>query len=131
MQNMVVDVEVNLQIRREKLKAEVEENNTAKEKLNILIKKTEERMQKITLKDDFFAQNHHDTFIPQQEDIENHEQIPTNSNYNTSEDRFIKQYVEEKSPDLMCMFDEITYFDDLPKYDHYDDNYVLQSKLTL
>ena len=38
MQNMVVDVEVNLQIRREKLKAEKEE------KLDILIKKTEEMM---------------------------------------------------------------------------------------
>jgi len=38
MHNMVVDVEVNLQIRREKLKAEKEE------KLNILIKKIEEMM---------------------------------------------------------------------------------------
>ena len=24
------------------------------------------------------------------------------------------------------MFDEITYFNDFPKYDQYDDNYVLQ-----
>ena len=34
--------------------------------------------------------------------------------------------MEEKSPDLMCVFDDITSFDDLPKYNQYDDNYVLQ-----
>jgi len=61
-----------------------------------------------------------------QEEIKNHEQISANSNYHRSEDRFIKQCVEEKSADLMCVFDDITSFDDLPKYDQYDDNYVLQ-----
>ena len=55
MQNIAIDVEVNLQIRRENLKAEAEENNTTKEKLDILMKKIEERMQKITMKDEFFA----------------------------------------------------------------------------
>ena len=93
------------------------------------MKKKEERMQKITMKDEFFAQNHHDIFIPQQEEIENHQQIPINSNYHRSEDRFIKQYVERKSTDLMCMFDDITSFNDLPKYDQYDDNYVLQIQI--
>ena len=29
----------------------------------------------------------------------------------------------------MCMFDDITSFDDLPKYDQYDDNYVLQIQI--
>jgi len=120
MQNIVVHVEVNFQIRREKLKVEKEE------KLDILMKKTEERMKKITMKDDFFAQNHHDTFISQKEKVDIHEQIPTNSKYHRSEDRFIEQYMEEKSLDLTCMFDDITSFDDLPKYDQYDDNYVLQ-----
>ena len=64
--------------------------------------------------------------IPQQEELENHEQIPTNSNYHRSEDRFIEKNLEEKYPDLMYMFDDITSFDDLPKYDQYDDNHVLQ-----
>lgn len=44
MQNMAVDVEVNLKIREERWKAEKEE------KLNSLIKKSEEMMQKITMK---------------------------------------------------------------------------------
>ena len=34
--------------------------------------------------------------------------------------------MEEKSPDLMCMFDDITSFDDFPKYDQYVDNHVFQ-----
>jgi len=46
---MAVDIEVNLQIRREKLKVEKEE------KLNILIKKTEEMMQNVTMKVEFFC----------------------------------------------------------------------------
>jgi len=57
MQNMAVGVEVNMQIRREKLKVEKEE------KIDILIKKTEEMMQKITMKVEFFVQNHHDTLF--------------------------------------------------------------------
>ena len=51
MQNIAVDVEVNLQMRREKLKAKAEENNIVEEKLDILMKKIGERMQKIIMKD--------------------------------------------------------------------------------
>jgi len=110
MQNIAVDVEVNLQIRREKLKAEAEKNNITEVKLDILVRKIEERIQKITMKDNFFVQNHHDTFISQKEEVDSHEQIPANSNYHRSEDRFIKKYVERQSTDLMCMFDDITSF---------------------
>ena len=34
------------------------------------------------------------------------------------------QLVEEQSVDLMCMLDDISYMDDLPKYDQYDDDYI-------
>ena len=115
MQSMAVDVEVNLQIRREKLKAEAEKNNIAEVKLDILVRKIEEKIHKITMRDKFFAQNHHETFISQKEEVYSREQILSSSNYHRSEDRFIKQYVEEKSPDLMCMFDDVTSFDDLAK----------------
>ena len=66
-----------------------------------------------------------------QGEIKNHEQIYANSNYHRSEDRFIKQYVEEKASDLMCVFDDINSFDDLPKYDQYDDDYVFQIQINL
>jgi hypothetical protein len=32
--------------------------------------------------------------------------------------------VEEKSTYMMCMFDDISFMDDLPKYDNYDENYT-------
>jgi hypothetical protein len=34
------------------------------------------------------------------------------------------QFVEEKSTDLMCMLDDFSFMDDLPKYDQYDDDYI-------
>lgn len=85
---MAVDVEVNLQIRRENLKVEKEE------KLDILIKKTKEMIHKITMKVEFFFQNHHDIFVSQNEEVDNHEKILVNSNYHKSEDRVIEHYVE-------------------------------------
>ena len=69
---MALDLEVNLKIRKEKLKTEKEE------KLDILTKKAEEMMQKITMKVECFVQNHHDTFVSPKERVDIHEQIPTN-----------------------------------------------------
>lgn len=83
-------------------------------------------MQKITMKVEFFVQNHHDTFVSQNEEVDNHEQIPVNFNYHKYEDRVIEPYLEMQSTDLMCLFDDIASFDDFPRYDQYDDNYVLQ-----
>ena len=57
MHNTAIDVEVNLQIRREKLKEGVEKNNIAEVKLDILIRKIEERIHKITMKDKFCSKS--------------------------------------------------------------------------
>ena len=77
-----------MQIRREKLKIAKEE------KFVILIKKIEEMMQNITMNVEPFIQNHHDTFVSQNEEVDNHEQIHVNSNYHKYEDRVIEPYVE-------------------------------------
>ena len=122
---MAVDVEVNLKIRKEKLKIEKDE------KLDILIMKAKEMIQKITLKVECFVENHHDTFVSQEERVDIHEQIFTNSTYRRSEDRFIEQCVEEKYPDLLCAFDNISSFIGSPKYDQYDDDYVSQIQINL
>ena len=45
------------------------------------------------------------------------------------ENSFIDQLAEERSVDPICMLDDITHFDDLPKYDKYDDDYVVKSKV--
>ena len=42
---------------------------------------------------------------------------------------FIDQLAEEIFLDLICMFYDITHFDDLPKYDKYDDDYVFKIKV--
>jgi len=117
MQNIVVDVEVHFLIKKPKLKAEVEHNKISKVKLDILIRKIEEMIQKITMQDNFFVQDHHDTFISQKEEVDSHEQILANSNYNSSENGFTDQYVEEDFTDLICMFYDIPHFNYLHKYD--------------
>lgn len=125
MQNMAVNVEVNLQIRREKLKVEKEE------KLDILINKPEKMIHKITMKVEFFVQNNHDTFISQKEEVDIHEQVPVNSNSNKFEDRVIEPYVERQSADLICTFGDINSYDDVPKLDHYNNDYVSQIQINL
>ena len=42
------------------------------------------------------------------------------------EDGFVDQPVEYQFYDLMSMFDVIPYNDELPKYDQYDDDYVIE-----
>lgn len=42
------------------------------------------------------------------------------------ENGFVDQPMEKQSADLMCMLDDITYIDDSPKYDQYDDDYVFE-----
>ena len=43
---------------------------------------------------------------------------------NTVKDETPTQLVEEKSADTMCMFDYVSFIDDLPKYDKYDEDYT-------
>ena len=70
MHNIAIDVEVNLQIRKEKLKAEEEEKkNIAEVKLSLLVRKLDERTQEITMKDEIFIQNHHEEV----EEVDSHE----------------------------------------------------------
>jgi len=75
--------------------------------------------------------DHHDTSVFQKEKIDIQEQISTDSIYHKLDDRFIEQYVEEQSPDLLCESDSISSFSILPKYDQYDDDYVPQIQINL
>jgi len=72
-------------IKKKKLKAKVEKNNIAEVKLNNLVRKIEEMIQKSTMQDNFFVQDHHDTFISQKEEVDSHEQILSNSEYHRLE----------------------------------------------
>ena len=46
-------------------------------------------------------------------------------------DWFIDQCEEERAVDMMCMFDDVFYTDELPQFDQYDDDYVLQTEANL
>jgi hypothetical protein len=46
--------------------------------------------------------------------------------HNTVKDETPSQLAEEQPTDMMCMFDDISYLDNLPKYDQYDDDYVAE-----
>ena len=80
------------------------------------------------MKDGFFVQYHHDPLIAEKEEVVSYKHFLADPNYHRLENGFIDQYVEEKYVDLMCIFDDIPYFNDFPKYHHYDDNYVLQTQ---
>jgi hypothetical protein len=44
--------------------------------------------------------------------------------HDIAKDKSQNQMVVEKSPEMMCMFDDLAYIDDLPGYDHQDENYM-------
>ena len=46
--------------------------------------------------------------------------------HNIVQDETQNQLVVEQSTDMMCMFDDISFMDDLPKYDHYDHDYEFE-----
>ena len=132
MQNNVVDVEANLLIRRAKLKEEEKKNIVehlaySEVKLDILVSTIEEIMQRITMRDVFSVHNYHDPLIPENEEIASPKNFPANPSYHRSENGFVDQSEEKKSDNIMCMIGDITYIDDLPNFDQYDNNYVLQT----
>lgn len=117
MQDMVVDVEANLKMREKQRKAEQEE------KLHSLLQKSEEMMQKITLKVE--SLEHQNTSVVQEESSDIHEQT-----CHKSDDIFIKPYVKEQSPDILCEYDNFSSFSYLPKYDLYDDECAPQIQIS-
>jgi len=78
------------------------------------------------MKVELFVQNYHDTFFSQKEQVDIHEQIPVISNYHKSEDRAIESYVKRQSTNLICTFGDINSYEDVPKLDHYNNDYVSQ-----
>jgi hypothetical protein len=44
--------------------------------------------------------------------------------HNTAKDEVQNQMVMEKSPEMICMFDDLAYVDEFPRYDHQGDDYV-------
>lgn len=97
-------------------------------------------IQNITMRDEIFVQDEHVSLIEAKKvvDLKHFLSYPScHRSYNdyfmyalrdNKEINFIDQLAEERSVDLICMLDDITHFDDLPKYDKYDDEYVVKSE---
>lgn len=132
MQDNEIYEEANLLVKRSKLKAKERVNiekeylTSSEEKLDILVSTIEEMMQNITMRDEFVVQKHHVPLIVEEEEVVDPNPFPANpiskkycfmySFMDSHENGFTDQLVEKQFADPMCMLEDITYIDDLPKY---------------
>jgi hypothetical protein len=137
MQNIAVDVETNLLIKRSKLKdKEKEQLKSSEAKLQILASAMEKMMQKINIKEELAIQRHHVPLISEKDTIIVPKHFSAHPGYhglnndsfmysihNTVKDEAPSQLVEEQPADMICMFNGISSMDDLPKCDQYDDDH--------
>ena len=136
MQNIAKDVEANLLITSVELKAKERDNIDAENltslgvKLNILVSAMEEMMQKVITRNKYDVQDH-GSLIEEKNVGDPKYFLSYPSCHRYDNDCLIYHLVEERYVDLTCMLDDILYMDDLPKFDQYDDDYVLQTKANL
>ena len=107
-------------------------------KLNILVSTIEEMKQKITMRDEIVVQDDHVSLIEEKQvsDLKHFPSYPSchrcDNDYfiyalrDNKEINFIDQLAKERSVDPICILDDNTHFNYLPKYDKYDDDYVVK-----
>jgi hypothetical protein len=142
---IAVEVEANLLNRRSKLEAK-EKDRTKNErmtssevKLDILTNTVNKMMHKISMKDEIVFQKPH---VPSTLE-RTRTNVPKNlasqplypkppkdffmySIHNTIKEEVQNQVVVEKSPEMMCMFDDLPYIDNLLRYDHHNGDYMVE-----
>jgi hypothetical protein len=137
MQNISIDVETNLLIKKSQLKdKEMEQMKSSEAKLEILASAMEKMMQKINIKEEFAVQRHHVPLISKKDMVTVPKHFSAHPGYHglnndyfmysihhTVEDEVQNQRVGEDSPDLICMFNGISSMDDLPKCNQYEDDH--------
>ena len=129
MQNSAVNVEAHLLIRRAKLKEEEmknidpEKSTSLEVKLDMLISAVEEMIQNKTTKNEYNVEAHGS--LIEEEQVANPKHFVSYPNCHS--DCFIDHLEEERDVDMTGMLDDLLYTDDLPQFDQYDDDYVLQT----
>jgi hypothetical protein len=137
MQNIAVDVETNLLIKRAKVKnKEKEKLKSSEAKLDILASAMEKMLQRINRKDELVVQRHQVPLISEKEKVIVPKHFVAHpwyhgldndsfmySIHNTVKDEVPSQFTEEQPADMMCMLDEISYSDNLSKCYQYDDDH--------
>ena len=93
-------------------------------KLDMLVSAVEEMMQKNTTKNEYSVQAH--GLLIEEEQVADPKHIFSYPSHHRSDnDCFVDHLGEERSVDLTFMLD------DLPQFDQYDDDYVLQTESNL
>jgi hypothetical protein len=123
----------------EKDRIEKEQMTSSEVKLDVLTNIVKEMMQKISRKDELDVQRSHVSLVPEKKKINVLKQFAAHpwhpkteedyfmySIHNMVKDEAQNQMVVEKSPEMMCMFDDLAYIDDFPGYDHQDDDYMVE-----
>jgi hypothetical protein len=142
MQKIAVDVEANLLNRKAKLRAEEKDRienewmTSSEMKLDVLANTVKEMMQKISRKDELVVRRPYVPLVPERTRINVPKHFAAQPQYseppkdyfmysihNVVKDEVPTQLVEEPPADMMCMLDDISYLDNLPKCDQYDDDY--------
>jgi len=103
---------------------------SSKVKLDILTNTVNEMMQKISIREKLDVQSHHVPFISEKEKVIVPKHFVAHpwyhgldndsfmySIHNVVKDEVPTQLIEEPSTHMMCMFDDISFMDDLPKLD--------------
>jgi len=136
MQNSAVDIEAHFLTRRENLKEEEMkridpvESTSLEVKIDILVSAVEEMMQNITTRNEYDVQ-YHGLLIEEEQVAHPKHFLSYPSCHRSSNDYFIDHFGEERSVDMTCMLDDVYFTNDLPKFDQYDDDYVIQTKASL
>ena len=132
-QNSAVNVEAHFLIQREKLKEEemknidLEKSTSLEVKLDMLVSAVEEMMQKKTTRNENNIQAR-DLLIEEEKVVDPKHFVSYPSFHRSDNDCFVDHLGEERYVDLTCMLDDVFSTDDLPQFDQYDDDYVLQTK---
>ena len=129
MWNIAVDVEAHFRIRRARLREEEmknidpEKSTSLEVKLDMLVSAVEEMMQKNTRRNEYNVKTHGS--LIEEEQVADPKHFV--SYLSCHSDFFIDHFGEERVVDMTCMLDDVFYTDDLPQFDQYDDDYVLQT----
>ena len=96
-------------------------------KLHILVSAVEKMMDKINARNDYDVQAH--GLLIEEEQVAD----PKHFVYYPSchSDCSVDHLGKERTVDMTCMLGDMFYTDDLPQFDQYDDDYVLQTEANL
>jgi len=145
MQDSAISVEAHLLIKRSKLEEEDRKNKekehltSSEVKLDILASTMEEMLHRIIMREKLVVQRNHVSLVAVQERVTIPRTFAAHPWYHKPENDYFMYSIhnlvkdetqthlaEEQPVDMMCMFDDIYYLYNLPKYDKYDDDYVIE-----